>query len=147
MAKEPARGKSLTPVRPLPPTQKIPKTDKLTTFPFLGFARYEGEWQYDLFDGYGSMHYANGDVYAGEWLDGLRDGLGTMSEADTGKEYRGIWERDICQVTFDEQGELGFSTEIPPPPIFVSKPGEPSTSAMSTTTTTTMTSPAFQSTI
>jgi len=83
--------------------------------PETGFAHYEGDWQYDLMDGYGTMKYAYGDIYAGEWLDGLRDGLGMVREADSGNEYRGIWEKDVCQVTFDDQGEVVYPEEMQSP--------------------------------
>jgi hypothetical protein len=53
---------------------------------------YFGEW-IDKPDGYGVMHYVNGDIYEGLWEEGVKSGYGIMHFVDN-KRYEGEWKND-----------------------------------------------------
>jgi hypothetical protein len=67
---------------------------------WLQGARYVGDWQGNMKEGFGVMYYANGMKYEGQWAHNLRHGHGTLwAVASTpGEKYRrvftGQWEDD-----------------------------------------------------
>ena len=66
---------------------------------FADGARYEGEWEQDKRDGYGTMYFQSGDgftdgaYYTGYWSNNKRSGQGTLTWS-TGHKYEGTWEND-----------------------------------------------------
>ncbi|MBR1757177.1 MAG: TIR domain-containing protein [Lachnospiraceae bacterium] len=54
---------------------------------------YEGEFRAGQFDGEGTYHYQNGDVYIGQFKNNNRSGFGTMTYAN-GDRYEGEWKAD-----------------------------------------------------
>ena len=46
------------------------------------FAQYTGEWKHDHRWGWGTLEFANGDVYEGEWVDDVMEGNGHYSYKD-----------------------------------------------------------------
>jgi hypothetical protein len=62
--------------------------------------RYQGEWVENRRDGYGVMHYEEGDKYEGDWRDNKRCGHGTLWKlvSKTGNKYKrvytGDWDND-----------------------------------------------------
>lgn len=80
---------------------------------------YEGQWKDNLFNGYGIMKYANGDIYegyfkdgqchghgikrqggftstsatiyTGDWANGVKQGYGVMDDIGKGEKYLGNW--------------------------------------------------------
>ncbi len=64
---------------------------------YLDESHYDGEWA--VFEeggkierhGYGSMHYATGEVHSGDWERDVRHGRGKLIHSD-GSVFRGAWE-------------------------------------------------------
>lgn len=56
-----------------------------------GIAKYIGDFQNELPNGYGTIFYANGESYTGNWEDGSFNGYGTLKMMD-GTEAIGWWE-------------------------------------------------------
>ena len=54
---------------------------------------YSGDLDNNIPHGYGTLEYANGDVYAGQWVSGERSGEGTMTYSD-GTVYTGEFTDD-----------------------------------------------------
>lgn len=55
--------------------------------------RYEGDFVDGRFEGEGTFHYANGNVYKGQWKANKRHGKGVMTWVD-GASYVGMFEAD-----------------------------------------------------
>ena len=77
---------------------------------YVIFPRYEGEWLCDQRSGYGSFHYANGDVYKGDWSQDVRHGKGEYTYTYSEMVYDGMWRHgkrsgnlpsSIMERTFD----------------------------------------------
>lgn len=52
---------------------------------------YEGQFQDDIYNGYGRFIYGNGNYYLGYWLDGKRNGYGKLVDTN-GRIYEGTWQ-------------------------------------------------------
>ena len=52
--------------------------------------KYEGEFSYDKFEGFGKVIYSNGDKYEGEWKNNKQHGRGILINF-TGTKYEGEW--------------------------------------------------------
>lgn len=52
-----------------------------------------GNWENGRINGYGTLKYANGDVYEGDWLEGAMHGHGTYQYSE-GDVYVGQWRQD-----------------------------------------------------
>jgi hypothetical protein len=52
---------------------------------------YDGGWESNLPNGYGSFRDANGNTYAGMWADGFKSGEGKFVHKTTGNTIVGIW--------------------------------------------------------
>lgn len=52
---------------------------------------YEGQFQDDIYNGYGRFIYGNGNYYLGYWLDGKRNGYGKLVDTN-GRVYEGTWQ-------------------------------------------------------
>ena len=50
---------------------------------------YEGQFNDDVYSGFGRFIYSNGNYYIGNWLDGKRSGYGKLVEIKTGRVYEG----------------------------------------------------------
>ena len=53
--------------------------------------QYEGSWDNDQRDGFGTYTYANGDVYNGEWKAGAKSGNGAYYTKAQMTELAGSW--------------------------------------------------------
>ena len=47
-------------------------------------SKYEGEWKFNLRDGYGVQIYPSGDTYKGEFRNGLANGRGQYIQVAAG---------------------------------------------------------------
>ena len=55
---------------------------------------YQGYWKSGVMNGYGEMHYVNGDFYEGLWKDNKKEGVGKMTFAN-GDVFDGMWKNDL----------------------------------------------------
>jgi hypothetical protein len=55
---------------------------------------YEGDFQYGMYNGWGTITYAGGGKYEGEWKDGERSGKGKSTAYDGRILDEGIWDDD-----------------------------------------------------
>lgn len=60
-------------------------------------SRYEGDWRFDLKQGFGAYYYPNGDIYEGAWFKGQRHGLGTYFYAATQTKFMGTWVHGVIE--------------------------------------------------
>jgi hypothetical protein len=70
-------------------------------------AFYEGQFRDNLFWGYGSMQYGNGNIYVGDWVSGTKSGTGRFVDAASAVTYTGGWEGDVMHGT----GRLLFAAD------------------------------------
>ena len=56
----------------------------------VGYEEYEGDWEDDLMQGYGTYRYISGAVYTGQWSQGRQEGKGAIKYPD-GSSYEGTW--------------------------------------------------------
>ena len=54
--------------------------------------RYEGQFIWELKDGFGSYEWGDGRKYTGWWHKGKQHGLGTFRDSDDGEVKYGVWE-------------------------------------------------------
>ena len=54
---------------------------------------YKGHFQYGVFNGEGTMSYANGEIYTGNFVNGKKEGKGTHTFPHYGY-YEGYWKND-----------------------------------------------------
>lgn len=63
-------------------------------FDYLDGRKYEGEWETDTINGFGTMYNAKGKVdYEGEWINGKHHGSGNLWYAN-GERYEGDFNED-----------------------------------------------------
>ena len=60
------------------------------------FKIYEGEWRYDIRNGYGIFYFINGDKYIDEWKNNLKEGYGILYYSN-GNKYEGQWKNDLME--------------------------------------------------
>ena len=53
---------------------------------------YEGDFKYNLPDGYGKLTTREGEVYEGDWVSGLKHGMMKFTNV-RGIVYQGRWEK------------------------------------------------------
>ena len=71
-----------------------PVWEGLGTLKFADGSRYQGQAKNGLFNGVGRMTHANGDIYQGHWKDGKASGEGTFVDTQ-GSMYKGPWMNDM----------------------------------------------------
>jgi hypothetical protein len=72
----------------------------------VGAEEYEGDWEDDLMQGYGSYRYTSGARYQGQWVKGKQHGQGKTQYPD-GSSYEGQWTNNIMHgegVYIDSEG-------------------------------------------
>ncbi|XP_049494869.1 radial spoke head 10 homolog B-like isoform X2 [Panthera uncia] len=60
-----------------------------------GTSWYEGDWAYNIRNGWGVRCYKSGNIYEGQWEDNVRHGEGRMRWLTTNEEYTGQWEKGV----------------------------------------------------
>ena len=60
-----------------------------------GDDKYEGEYRFGKFDGYGTYFWVNGEKYIGNWKKGNQNGFGIYRSADGKFSYEGEWENGL----------------------------------------------------
>ncbi|GAB5582681.1 radial spoke head 10 homolog B isoform X2 [Prionailurus iriomotensis] len=60
-----------------------------------GTSWYEGDWVYNVKNGWGIRCYKSGNIYEGQWEDNVRHGEGRMRWLTTNEEYTGQWEKGV----------------------------------------------------
>lgn len=60
------------------------------------FLAYSGYWKNGSFNGWGTLHLKQDEIYVGEWTDGERNGVGMFqySKVSPYRYYRGQWAND-----------------------------------------------------
>ncbi len=58
--------------------------------------KFEGEWKWDMINGFGKITYKSGNIYEGQWEDNMHHGIGTKIWA-AGASYTGEWVLDKIQ--------------------------------------------------
>jgi hypothetical protein len=64
------------------------------TMKYADGGSYEGDWKAGERDGKGIFRYNGGDVYTGEWKNGKKEGLGTFKWS-IGASYEGSWKNGL----------------------------------------------------
>ncbi len=57
---------------------------------YVNGERYEGQWKGNFAHGAGSLTYADGDKYVGDWIEGKKSGNGELIYVN-GDKFRGQW--------------------------------------------------------
>ncbi|XP_032728583.1 radial spoke head 10 homolog B-like [Lontra canadensis] len=60
-----------------------------------GTSWYEGDWVYNIRNGWGIRCYKSGNIYEGQWENNMRHGEGRMRWLTANEEYTGQWEKGI----------------------------------------------------
>ncbi|KAB1263194.1 Radial spoke head 10-like protein B [Camelus dromedarius] len=60
-----------------------------------GTSWYEGDWVYNIKQGWGIRCYKSGNIYEGQWENNVRHGEGRMRWLTTNEEYTGQWDRGV----------------------------------------------------
>ncbi|XP_045731776.1 radial spoke head 10 homolog B-like [Mirounga angustirostris] len=60
-----------------------------------GTSWYEGDWVYNIKNGWGIRCYKSGNIYEGQWENNMRHGEGRMRWLTANEEYTGQWEKGI----------------------------------------------------
>ncbi|XP_032315926.1 radial spoke head 10 homolog B isoform X2 [Camelus ferus] len=60
-----------------------------------GTSWYEGDWVYNIKQGWGIRCYKSGNIYEGQWENNVRHGEGRMRWLITNEEYTGQWDRGV----------------------------------------------------
>lgn len=71
---------------------------------------YEGDWQDDRMEGFGSYYYPDGAVYSGEWAGGRHHGRGCLTFAN-GTRYEGLWKDHLMHGSGSYVDHLGRQWE------------------------------------
>ena len=71
-----------------------PIWEGLGTIKFADGSKYQGQTKNGLFEGKGRMTHANGDIYQGEWKNGKANGFGVFVDTN-GSMYKGEWTNDV----------------------------------------------------
>jgi len=58
-------------------------------------AKYQGSFREGVYEGQGTMFYANGDIYTGDWAAGLKHGAGCYLYKATGARLQGTWVENV----------------------------------------------------
>jgi antitoxin component YwqK of YwqJK toxin-antitoxin module len=79
------------------------KMDGFGTFYFSNGAKYTGEFKDGLMHGHGTYHYRNGDSFEGEFRNNKREGRGRFIHLGRGVVF-GYWENDkmVREIETDE---------------------------------------------
>ena len=57
---------------------------------------YDGEWRLNLFHGFGTLTYPNGDYFKGEFVESKRHGKGAYYKKSDKTVQEGYWKNDKC---------------------------------------------------
>ncbi|XP_004775023.1 radial spoke head 10 homolog B isoform X1 [Mustela putorius furo] len=60
-----------------------------------GTSWYEGDWVYNIRNGWGIRCYKSGNIYEGQWENNMRHGEGRMRWLTANEEYTGQWEKGV----------------------------------------------------
>ncbi|KAF3813889.1 hypothetical protein GH733_017921 [Mirounga leonina] len=63
-----------------------------------GTSWYEGDWVYNIKNGWGIRCYKSGNIYEGQWENNMRHGEGRMRWLTANEEYTGQWEKGIQRI-------------------------------------------------
>lgn len=68
----------------------------------------QGFYQNGIFEGFGRLHFQNGDVYDGMMKQGVFNGYGTFYKKNMNKWIYGIFEDNKCMEIIEKGDEFPF---------------------------------------